>query len=141
MCELGSSEMCPVFTDTRPCDVTGYTSPCSSCSCCNMQGPVDMSPSLFCYTDLCASSDNTTPQPLSLSLVCMCVPSPLPGGVYVSCVCCVLLLALCSCLQVYTNRLRRVIAAFYYPAVHTHTDTHTLSLNSVSCSKSDLTAD
>ncbi|XP_044062730.1 E3 ubiquitin-protein ligase DCST1 isoform X2 [Siniperca chuatsi] len=36
-------------------------------------------------------------------------------GVYVSCVCCVLLVALFSCLQVYTNRLRRVIAAFYHP--------------------------
>ncbi|XP_042345922.1 E3 ubiquitin-protein ligase DCST1 [Plectropomus leopardus] len=36
-------------------------------------------------------------------------------GVYISCVCCVLLVALFSCLQVYTNRLRRVIAAFYHP--------------------------
>ncbi|XP_041798172.1 E3 ubiquitin-protein ligase DCST1 [Chelmon rostratus] len=36
-------------------------------------------------------------------------------GVYVSCVCCVLLVALFSCLQVYTNRLRRVITAFYHP--------------------------
>ncbi|XP_026173671.1 E3 ubiquitin-protein ligase DCST1 isoform X2 [Mastacembelus armatus] len=36
-------------------------------------------------------------------------------GVYVSCVCCVLLVALLSCLQVYTNRLQRVIAAFYHP--------------------------
>ncbi|TDH11201.1 hypothetical protein EPR50_G00058360 [Perca flavescens] len=36
-------------------------------------------------------------------------------GVYVSCVCFVLLVALFSCLQVYSNRLRRVIAAFYNP--------------------------
>nr|XP_046255963.1 E3 ubiquitin-protein ligase DCST1 isoform X10 [Scatophagus argus] len=36
-------------------------------------------------------------------------------SVYGSCVCCVLLVALFSCLQVYTNRLRRVIAAFYHP--------------------------
>ncbi|XP_070690872.1 E3 ubiquitin-protein ligase DCST1 [Pempheris klunzingeri] len=46
---------------------------------------------------------------------CVCVPFSLPPGVYVSCVCCVLLVALFSCLQVYTNRLRRVIAAFYHP--------------------------
>uniref|UniRef100_A0A8C4FAQ7 Dendritic cell-specific transmembrane protein-like domain-containing protein n=2 Tax=Dicentrarchus labrax TaxID=13489 RepID=A0A8C4FAQ7_DICLA len=47
--------------------------------------------------------------------VCVSPPSSLSVGVYVSCVCCVLLMALFSCLQVYTNRLRRVIAAFYYP--------------------------
>ncbi|XP_054476889.1 E3 ubiquitin-protein ligase DCST1 [Anoplopoma fimbria] len=47
--------------------------------------------------------------------VCVCPPSPLPSGVYISCVCCVLLVALFSCLQVYSNRLRRVIAAFYHP--------------------------
>nr|XP_046255957.1 E3 ubiquitin-protein ligase DCST1 isoform X4 [Scatophagus argus] len=47
--------------------------------------------------------------------MCACLPSPLPAGVYGSCVCCVLLVALFSCLQVYTNRLRRVIAAFYHP--------------------------
>ncbi|XP_013883924.1 DC-STAMP domain-containing protein 1 [Austrofundulus limnaeus] len=47
--------------------------------------------------------------------VCVSPPSPLPGGVYVSCVCCVVMVVLFSCLQVYTNRLRRVIAAFYYP--------------------------
>ncbi|XP_076593573.1 DC-STAMP domain-containing protein 1 [Chaetodon auriga] len=37
------------------------------------------------------------------------------GSVYVSCVCGLLLVALFSCLQIYTNRLRRVIAAFYHP--------------------------
>ncbi|XP_044186023.1 E3 ubiquitin-protein ligase DCST1 [Thunnus albacares] len=47
--------------------------------------------------------------------MCVSPPSSLPAGVYVSCVCCVLLAALFSCLQVYTNRLRRVIAAFYHP--------------------------
>uniref|UniRef100_UPI0037E9ABC0 E3 ubiquitin-protein ligase DCST1 n=1 Tax=Semicossyphus pulcher TaxID=241346 RepID=UPI0037E9ABC0 len=47
--------------------------------------------------------------------VCVHPPSPLPAGVYVGCVFCVLLVALFSCLQVYTNRLRRVIAAFYHP--------------------------
>ncbi|XP_071759838.2 DC-STAMP domain-containing protein 1 [Centroberyx gerrardi] len=48
--------------------------------------------------------------------MCVSPPSPLPAGVYVTCVCSVLLAALFSCLQVYTNRLRRVIAAFHYPA-------------------------
>ncbi|XP_036929077.1 E3 ubiquitin-protein ligase DCST1 isoform X2 [Acanthopagrus latus] len=47
--------------------------------------------------------------------VCVSPPSSLSAGVYVSCVCGVLLVALFSCLQVYTNRLRRVIAAFYHP--------------------------
>nr|XP_020474373.1 DC-STAMP domain-containing protein 1 [Monopterus albus] len=46
---------------------------------------------------------------------CVFPPSLLAANVYVSCVCCVLLVALLSCLQVYTNRLRRVIAAFYHP--------------------------
>ncbi|KAM3614763.1 uncharacterized protein V6R79_018856 [Siganus canaliculatus] len=46
---------------------------------------------------------------------CVCPPSSLPAAVYVSCVCCVLLGALLSCLQVYTNRLRRHIAAMYHP--------------------------
>ncbi|XP_039973275.1 E3 ubiquitin-protein ligase DCST1 [Xiphias gladius] len=46
---------------------------------------------------------------------CASPPSSLSAGVYVSCVCCVLLVALFTCLQVYTNRLRRVIAAFYHP--------------------------
>ncbi|CAB1422781.1 unnamed protein product [Pleuronectes platessa] len=36
-------------------------------------------------------------------------------GVYMSCVACVLLMALFTCLHVYTNRLPRVIAAFYHP--------------------------
>ncbi|XP_060889904.1 E3 ubiquitin-protein ligase DCST1 [Labrus mixtus] len=47
--------------------------------------------------------------------MCVSPPSSLSAGVYISCVSCVLLLALFSCLQVYTNRLRRVIAAFYNP--------------------------
>ncbi|XP_069581783.1 E3 ubiquitin-protein ligase DCST1 [Brachyistius frenatus] len=46
---------------------------------------------------------------------CVSPPSSLPAAVYISCVCCVLLVALFSCLQVYTNRLRRVIAASYNP--------------------------
>ncbi|XP_074510485.1 E3 ubiquitin-protein ligase DCST1 isoform X2 [Sebastes fasciatus] len=47
--------------------------------------------------------------------MCVSPPSSLSAGVYISCLCCVLLVALFSCLQVYTNRLRRVIAAFYNP--------------------------
>ncbi|CAJ1061252.1 E3 ubiquitin-protein ligase DCST1 [Xyrichtys novacula] len=47
--------------------------------------------------------------------VCVSSPSSLPAGVYISCVFCVLLVALFSCLQVYTNRLRRAIAAFFHP--------------------------
>ncbi|XP_045900968.1 E3 ubiquitin-protein ligase DCST1 isoform X2 [Micropterus dolomieu] len=47
--------------------------------------------------------------------VCVSPPSSLSAGVYVSCAGFVLLVALFSCLQVYTNRLRRVIAAFYHP--------------------------
>nr|XP_057909297.1 E3 ubiquitin-protein ligase DCST1 [Doryrhamphus excisus] len=46
---------------------------------------------------------------------CVTPPSSLPVSAYVSCACCVLLAALFSCLQVYTSRLRRVIAAFYHP--------------------------
>ncbi|XP_040923565.1 E3 ubiquitin-protein ligase DCST1 isoform X2 [Betta splendens] len=46
---------------------------------------------------------------------CASPPSSLSAGVYVSCVSCVLLGALLSCLQVYSNRLQRVIAAFYNP--------------------------
>ncbi|XP_035463794.2 E3 ubiquitin-protein ligase DCST1 isoform X5 [Scophthalmus maximus] len=46
---------------------------------------------------------------------CVAPPSSLSAGVYVSCVCCVLLVALFTCIQVYSNRLRRVIAAFYHP--------------------------
>ncbi|KAG7218794.1 hypothetical protein INR49_006429 [Caranx melampygus] len=49
--------------------------------------------------------------------VCVSPPSPLPAAVYLSCVCCVLLAATLSLLQVYTNRLRRVIAACYHPQV------------------------
>ncbi|XP_037639514.1 E3 ubiquitin-protein ligase DCST1 isoform X2 [Sebastes umbrosus] len=47
--------------------------------------------------------------------MCVSPPSSLSAGVYISCLCCILLVALFSCLQVYTNRLRRVIAAFYHP--------------------------
>ncbi|CAN9514461.1 unnamed protein product [Ophioblennius macclurei] len=45
-----------------------------------------------------------------------CAPkvSRLPDQVYVNCVACAAAMALFSCLQVYTNRLRRVIAAFYF---------------------------
>ncbi|XP_056901077.1 LOW QUALITY PROTEIN: E3 ubiquitin-protein ligase DCST1 [Takifugu flavidus] len=49
------------------------------------------------------------------NLECVSPPSSLSAGVYVKCVCCVLMAVLFSCLQVYTNRLRRVIAAFYFP--------------------------
>ncbi|KAG7233905.1 hypothetical protein INR49_006421 [Caranx melampygus] len=52
--------------------------------------------------------------------VCVSPPSPLPAAVYLSCVCCVLLAATLSLLQVYTNRLRRVIAACYHPQVCVH---------------------
>ncbi|KAF3692473.1 E3 ubiquitin-protein ligase DCST1 [Channa argus] len=48
-------------------------------------------------------------------------------GVYVSCVSLVLLAGLLCCLQVYTNRLRRVIAAFYNPQVHTLKITQSLN--------------
>lgn len=47
--------------------------------------------------------------------VCVTPPSSLSLSVYISCVCYVGLLLLLSCLQVYSNRLRRVIAAFYNP--------------------------
>ncbi|XP_062294352.1 E3 ubiquitin-protein ligase DCST1 [Scomber scombrus] len=47
--------------------------------------------------------------------VCARLPSLLPASVYVSCACCVLLAALLSLLQVYTNRLRRLIAARFHP--------------------------
>ncbi|XP_015224546.1 PREDICTED: DC-STAMP domain-containing protein 1 [Cyprinodon variegatus] len=57
-------------------------------------------------SDLNINSDNQA---------CMSPPSSLPTAVYVSCVGCVLLVALFSLVQVYTNRLRRVIAAFYHP--------------------------
>ncbi|XP_034041946.1 E3 ubiquitin-protein ligase DCST1 [Thalassophryne amazonica] len=46
---------------------------------------------------------------------CVATPTPLSAGVYVTCIACILLEALFSCLQVYTNRLRRVIAAFFHP--------------------------
>ncbi|KAM9805521.1 E3 ubiquitin-protein ligase DCST1 isoform 2-T2 [Syngnathus typhle] len=46
---------------------------------------------------------------------CVTPPSSLAISAYVSIACCLLLAALSSCLQVYTNRLRRVIAAFYHP--------------------------
>ncbi|KAM3873552.1 E3 ubiquitin-protein ligase DCST1 [Diretmus argenteus] len=47
--------------------------------------------------------------------MCEFPPSSLSGGVYVFSVCSVLLVALFCCVQVYANRLRRVITAFYYP--------------------------
>ncbi|XP_016893533.1 E3 ubiquitin-protein ligase DCST1 isoform X2 [Cynoglossus semilaevis] len=46
---------------------------------------------------------------------CVTRPSSLSLDVYVTCGCCVLLVALFTLLQVYTNRLRRVIAMFYHP--------------------------
>ncbi|KAK2845199.1 hypothetical protein Q5P01_011858 [Channa striata] len=46
---------------------------------------------------------------------CVSPPTSLPAVVYVSCVSWLLLVGLLSCLQAYTNRLRRVIAAFYNP--------------------------
>ncbi|KAM4736516.1 E3 ubiquitin-protein ligase DCST1 [Anableps anableps] len=61
---------------------------------------------------------------------CMSPPSFLSAEVYMSCVACVLLVALFSCLQVYTNRLRRVIAAFYNPKVQTQTHTSSADLRS-----------
>ncbi|XP_014825159.1 PREDICTED: DC-STAMP domain-containing protein 1 isoform X2 [Poecilia mexicana] len=59
------------------------------------------------------SSSETNVQ--SDNRACMSPPSRLPFEVYASCVGCVLVVALFSCVQVYTNRLRRVIAAFYNP--------------------------
>ncbi|XP_028306728.1 E3 ubiquitin-protein ligase DCST1 [Gouania willdenowi] len=48
---------------------------------------------------------------------CMVHPTPLSATVYISCVCCVLLAALMSWIQVYVNRLRRFIAAFFNPEI------------------------
>lgn len=63
---------------------------------------------------------------LSLSLtlsVCVSPPSSLSAAAYGGCVSCILLVALFSCLQVYTNRLRSFIAAFFYPQVLSHPHT------------------
>ncbi|KAM9782568.1 E3 ubiquitin-protein ligase DCST1 [Neosynchiropus ocellatus] len=46
---------------------------------------------------------------------CVTPPVPLSPGVYIASVTCVLLMALLSILQVYTSRLRRVIASFFFP--------------------------
>ncbi|XP_061699642.1 E3 ubiquitin-protein ligase DCST1 isoform X2 [Syngnathoides biaculeatus] len=51
---------------------------------------------------------------------CVTPPSSLAGSAYVSVTWCLLLAALFSCLQVYANRLRRVIAAFYHPRLTDH---------------------
>ncbi|PWA28231.1 hypothetical protein CCH79_00018581 [Gambusia affinis] len=59
------------------------------------------------------SSSQTNVQ--SDNRACMSPPSRLPFEVYVKCVGGVLVVALFSCVQVYTNRLRHVIAAFYNP--------------------------
>ncbi|XP_043973264.1 E3 ubiquitin-protein ligase DCST1 isoform X1 [Gambusia affinis] len=59
------------------------------------------------------SSSQTNVQ--SDNRACMSPPSRLPFEVYVRCVGGVLVVALFSCVQVYTNRLRHVIAAFYNP--------------------------
>ncbi|XP_030014244.1 E3 ubiquitin-protein ligase DCST1 [Sphaeramia orbicularis] len=47
--------------------------------------------------------------------VCASPPFRLSVSVYMSCVGCVLMVVLLSCIQVYTNRLRRLIAAVYHP--------------------------
>lgn len=47
--------------------------------------------------------------------VCARPPTLLPAGVYVSCASVLLLAALLCLLQVYTNRLRRLIAACFHP--------------------------
>ncbi|XP_027863877.1 E3 ubiquitin-protein ligase DCST1 isoform X3 [Xiphophorus couchianus] len=59
------------------------------------------------------SSSETNVQ--SDNRACMSAPSRLPFEVYARCVGGVLVVALFSCVQVYTNRLRHVIAAFYNP--------------------------
>ncbi|KAM8827081.1 E3 ubiquitin-protein ligase DCST1 isoform 3-T5 [Synchiropus picturatus] len=46
---------------------------------------------------------------------CVIPPASLSPGVYLTTVTCVLLMALLSILQVYTSRLRRVIASFFFP--------------------------
>ena len=61
---------------------------------------------------------STTATLLSPLTACVSPPSPLSASAYVTCVGCILLVALFSCLQVYTNRLRRAIAAFYHPKVN-----------------------
>ncbi|XP_031582790.1 E3 ubiquitin-protein ligase DCST1 isoform X2 [Oreochromis aureus] len=66
-------------------------------------------------TSISAFNSSSTLNIQSDNQECMSPASTLSAEVYVRCVCCVLLVALFSCLQVYTNRLRRVIAAFYNP--------------------------
>ncbi|CAI5661564.1 unnamed protein product [Oreochromis niloticus] len=66
-------------------------------------------------TSISAFNSSSTLNIQSDNQACMSPASTLSAEVYVRCVCCVLLVALFSCLQVYTNRLRRVIAAFYNP--------------------------
>uniref|UniRef100_A0A669EQT8 DC-STAMP domain containing 1 n=1 Tax=Oreochromis niloticus TaxID=8128 RepID=A0A669EQT8_ORENI len=68
-------------------------------------------------TSISAFNSSSTLNIQSDNQACMSPASTLSAEVYVRCVCCVLLVALFSCLQVYTNRLRRVIAAFYNPKV------------------------
>ncbi|XP_033836474.1 E3 ubiquitin-protein ligase DCST1 [Periophthalmus magnuspinnatus] len=46
---------------------------------------------------------------------CSVAPSLLPPSVYLSCAACVLMVALCSLLHIYSSRLRRTICASYYP--------------------------
>ncbi|XP_042083925.1 uncharacterized protein LOC121815763 isoform X2 [Haplochromis burtoni] len=68
-------------------------------------------------TTISAFNSSSTLNIQSDNQECMSPPSTLSAEVYVRCVCCVLLVALFSCLQIYTNRLRHVIAAFYNPKV------------------------
>ncbi|XP_061574076.1 E3 ubiquitin-protein ligase DCST1 [Cololabis saira] len=46
---------------------------------------------------------------------CRFPPAPLPADVYLTCVCCLLLLLMFSFLQVYSSRLRRAVTASYHP--------------------------
>ncbi|XP_024114110.1 E3 ubiquitin-protein ligase DCST1 isoform X1 [Oryzias melastigma] len=66
-------------------------------------------------TTISAFNSSSNLNILTDNQACMPPHSPLSAGVYLSCVGCVLLAALFTCLQVYTNRLRRAIAAFYHP--------------------------
>uniref|UniRef100_A0A8C6S8Q1 Dendritic cell-specific transmembrane protein-like domain-containing protein n=1 Tax=Neogobius melanostomus TaxID=47308 RepID=A0A8C6S8Q1_9GOBI len=51
----------------------------------------------------------------SSNAACAVTPSALSPSVYLSCAACVLMVALCSILQIYSSRLRRVISASFHP--------------------------
>lgn len=51
----------------------------------------------------------------SSNAACAMTPIRLPPSVYLSCAACVLAVALCSILQIYSSRLRRVVAASFHP--------------------------